>query len=389
MKILHKTAGFFALTAILFSNTYAGELNSKMEGSVKRLVKETDAKELSGLGLAVFPFQTDDALAKKRVDFAVSELFMEEFHKTGKFKLIERSQLDAVLKEQKLGLSGAVDTETAARIGKVLGARLLLIGSVSKMGKAYQISARLVDAETAEIIAPDIIEVPVNVFDEEAARYIVLVPEKEALALYIAGRYAKISESVSGPQTRFGATVTPLSAKDMSSLAPGLGVRYWPGPRWMIDFTFWPNSYWAQSDFSTSDGVCTTKVVVTQMRLLLHRRYQMRQNIRFLLGAGANGSEIETEWPAENKMLPGSVSVGRTQSDNHKTIITGIIRAGAEWRPSQRIGLGLFGDFAVGDREYEQIAEFKQQPSGDTEKAVLRKYSIPAFTIEAALSVNF
>ena len=44
--------------------------------------------------------------------------------------VVERRRLDAVLQEQKLGLSGLVDPSTAARIGKLLLADLVVAGSI-------------------------------------------------------------------------------------------------------------------------------------------------------------------------------------------------------------------------------------------------------------------
>lgn len=51
------------------------------------------------------------------------------FFKTGKFQMIERAQLNAVLREGKLEQSGLVDDATAARLGRQLGAAFVLVGS--------------------------------------------------------------------------------------------------------------------------------------------------------------------------------------------------------------------------------------------------------------------
>ena len=51
------------------------------------------------------------------------------FFRTGRFQLIERSQLNAVLKEGKFEQSGLVDDATAAKLGRQLGAAFVLVGS--------------------------------------------------------------------------------------------------------------------------------------------------------------------------------------------------------------------------------------------------------------------
>jgi len=46
-------------------------------------------------------------------------------------QVIERSQLEKILKEQNLGLDGRIDPNTAAKIGKVLGVDAIILGNVS------------------------------------------------------------------------------------------------------------------------------------------------------------------------------------------------------------------------------------------------------------------
>jgi hypothetical protein len=46
------------------------------------------------------------------------------------YMIVERSRVDQVLKEQGLGLTGAIDQSTAAEIGKILGVQGLIVGSV-------------------------------------------------------------------------------------------------------------------------------------------------------------------------------------------------------------------------------------------------------------------
>ena len=68
-----------------------------------------------------------DNLGKAAADELVTQLF-----RTGSFSLVERTQLEALLAEQDLGASGAVDTSTAARIGQLLGVQLILTGSITQ-----------------------------------------------------------------------------------------------------------------------------------------------------------------------------------------------------------------------------------------------------------------
>ena len=67
-------------------------------------------------------------------------------------QVVERARLKALLEEQKLGRSGKLDPATAARVGKLLGARLLVLGSYFDLGPQLRIDARVVEVETGKIL---------------------------------------------------------------------------------------------------------------------------------------------------------------------------------------------------------------------------------------------
>lgn len=51
---------------------------------------------------------------------------------TGKIRLFERSELEKILGEQKLGQSGLVDESTAVQMGKLVGAQYMVVGKVTR-----------------------------------------------------------------------------------------------------------------------------------------------------------------------------------------------------------------------------------------------------------------
>lgn len=58
--------------------------------------------------------------------------FSENKALSDKFSVIERDKLNLVLKEQNLGATGAVDSTTAAKVGKILGVRYIILGGIDK-----------------------------------------------------------------------------------------------------------------------------------------------------------------------------------------------------------------------------------------------------------------
>lgn len=104
----------------------------------------------------------------------VSEFVIEELLDTGRFDVVEREEIAAVAREQKLSLTGLFDASTAVQMGGLVGAKYLVIGSVtglstktsglsynnSSLGKVAgtqntviaNVTARIIDVETGRIV---------------------------------------------------------------------------------------------------------------------------------------------------------------------------------------------------------------------------------------------
>jgi len=83
--------------------------------------------------------------------------------------LVERQALEEILGEQELTLSGNVAASSAARIGQLTGAKLLIVGSVfSSDGKSATVVAKVIGTETGRMYA-ETANFPIGeVFDEPA-----------------------------------------------------------------------------------------------------------------------------------------------------------------------------------------------------------------------------
>jgi curli biogenesis system outer membrane secretion channel CsgG len=66
----------------------------------------------------------------------ISDMIVDELVNDGSFRVIERKRLDAILAEQNFSNSERADpsAKTIAQIGKVLGVKYLVVGSVTKFG---------------------------------------------------------------------------------------------------------------------------------------------------------------------------------------------------------------------------------------------------------------
>jgi len=83
------------------------------------------------LGVAEFRNQTAAGWWRGGVGWELSGMLSNELAGTEKFRVVERTKLETVLREQDLGASGRVKQGTAAQIGQLTGAQYLVLGTVS------------------------------------------------------------------------------------------------------------------------------------------------------------------------------------------------------------------------------------------------------------------
>ena len=77
----------------------------------------------------------------------VSNMIRSQMVDTGLFNVIERAQISEILKEQEIQMTGCTDSACAVQIGKLLSARKILVGDITKIKTAYIITVRVVDVE--------------------------------------------------------------------------------------------------------------------------------------------------------------------------------------------------------------------------------------------------
>ena len=98
-------------------------------------------------------FMMGDGGAAVNLGKAITAMLVTEFSSREGIKVIERAQLNDMLREQDLVLSGRVDENSAIEIGKMLGAQYVLLGQASSIVDNLRMDIRAVDVETSEIVA--------------------------------------------------------------------------------------------------------------------------------------------------------------------------------------------------------------------------------------------
>lgn len=82
----------------------------------------------------------------------ISDRLRGEFFNTGKVNVMEREQMQDVLKEQGFQQTGACTDEAClVQMGQLLGVKKLATGSIGKLGSMFMINMRMVDVQTGKI----------------------------------------------------------------------------------------------------------------------------------------------------------------------------------------------------------------------------------------------
>jgi TolB-like protein len=82
----------------------------------------------------------------------LAQMLISDFSAAPQVRVVERARLKALLEEQKLGQSGKIDPASASRVGKLLGARFLVLGSYFDLKSVLRVDARVVEVETGRIL---------------------------------------------------------------------------------------------------------------------------------------------------------------------------------------------------------------------------------------------
>jgi len=102
------------------------------------------------LTVAVFDFESRDE-AVRDLGPKIAALITANLSAEPRIVTVERAELEKVLGEHELGLSGTVSPETAAKVGHLTGAKVLVTGRVFKADKELVLVAKIIGTETSRV----------------------------------------------------------------------------------------------------------------------------------------------------------------------------------------------------------------------------------------------
>ena len=130
---------------------------------------------------------------------ALSEIFRYELMGTGLYDVMDRTNMEEVLKEQGFQMSGAcTDLGCMVQVGQILGVSKIFGGTIGQLGTKYVISVKMIDVETSHLekmemesyIGPlENMDIPVKnivlkLLGKEPLKYEAVIPEINAIFKY-------------------------------------------------------------------------------------------------------------------------------------------------------------------------------------------------------------
>lgn len=148
---------------------------------------------------------------------ALTDRLRQEIFLTGAFKVMERGEMDGILREIGFQQSGCTSNECLIEAGRILGVKQMITGTVSQMGGMHTINVRVIEVKTSEIV--NIVSVDCMCSVEE-----VLTSQLKVVALKLASKYrvdtAEGMGSIKVASNPSGAIIF-LDGKDTGVKTPG------------------------------------------------------------------------------------------------------------------------------------------------------------------------
>jgi hypothetical protein len=118
-----------------------------VEGALARAAGEVSENFTARSRIAIVYITAED---KSQTDFIAGEL--EHILRRQGFIIIDRSELDKIRAEQRFGTSGEVDDNTAARIGNIAGASVVITGRVDGEGNLRRLRLRALNTDNGQVV---------------------------------------------------------------------------------------------------------------------------------------------------------------------------------------------------------------------------------------------
>jgi curli biogenesis system outer membrane secretion channel CsgG len=203
----------------------APSMKVKMKNSTT--VQETKQVESKYTGLkrriGVVEFENKAPYAQARIGQTATDILITELVKSGKFIVVDRDKMDKLLEEQKLGQSGAIDPNTAARVGKILGLNAIVTGSISQFGVKSEGKDFLISQSKQQIVE---CTVDIRVVDTETGQ-VLLADSGKGVSRKASGKFLGMGNQSKYDETLEGEALRAAIVKFVDNIVSQVNKKQW------------------------------------------------------------------------------------------------------------------------------------------------------------------
>jgi hypothetical protein len=130
----------------------ADTLSKLFDMAISQIVDYASISIEAGTPAAALPMAPQAGASAGDAEYFTAQL-VQSLAKASAFTAVERKDLQAVMKELEIQASGLADEANAVKLGKMIGARMLIAGTLFDRGKNYEVFLKLLRVETGEILS--------------------------------------------------------------------------------------------------------------------------------------------------------------------------------------------------------------------------------------------
>lgn len=207
--------------------------DTTLTGTSKQLATESSVAAYKGpkLRVGVVNFQNKTPSKVLGIGEAASDILGTILQKTGRFIVIPQQDMQSILEQQKLGATGAVNPDTAARMGEILGLNAIVTGAVTAYSEAEEGADYLVYQKKKQIAR---VTVDYRIVDTTTGVQLMADSGAGIYEKQVGGALGLGGRAGYDPDLRDGALRDALT-KAMVNMMKQLGTRKWAGRIAQVD----------------------------------------------------------------------------------------------------------------------------------------------------------
>lgn len=104
--------------------------------------------------MAILPFECRlTGSSAEGMGSSMADALAATLSETGNYNLVERGEINKTMEELKLSASGLVSQDSQLKVGHMVGAKIIITGSIFKSAEKSHVVAKIIGVETSQVVA--------------------------------------------------------------------------------------------------------------------------------------------------------------------------------------------------------------------------------------------